>query len=128
MADTIIIRANKFYASIYPDKLPEHSIPKIRKIFVLMFRFYHENQEAVQSMDDYISKAVPAAKTGLDCAVCEYRTNSISLERVSKIDAETASAKNRKLSQAVGLAERRYERWLKIRSAWNTIKQKYKIC
>ncbi len=125
MDNTITISADKFCAVIFPDKLPEHSITKLRKIFTLMFRFCWENEEDIQSMDEYISEIVPAAKADLDRAVCEYRTDFISLERVSKKDAEAARAKNRKLSQAVGSAERRYERWLKIQSAWNAIKQKY---
>ncbi len=120
MDNTITISADKFCAVIYPDMLPEHAIPKLRKIFTLMFRFCWENEEAIQSMDEYISEIVPAAKTDLDRAVCEYRTDF-----GSKETSEAARAKNRKLSQAVGLAEHRYERWLKIQSAWNAVKQKY---
>jgi len=126
MADTIIISADKFCASIFLDKLPELLIPQLRKIFTLMHQFYHENQEAVQTMNDYISEAAPTAKTDLARAICEYQTGFVNPERIgSPKAAKDARVKNRKLSRAVGSAKRRYERWLKIQAAWNRTQQKY---
>jgi len=125
MADTIIIRADRFCASIYPNMLPEHTITKLRKIFMLMFRYDYENQEAIRDMSEAINKAVATAKMDLDHAICEYRTGFVNPERCdSKKAAKAARAKNRKLLQVVRSAERYHERWQKIQSAWSATKQK----
>lgn len=58
MRDILHIKNGSYHAEIDPDKLPGLQLPKIRKLFRLMFAASWENAEAIEKLEILLPEEV----------------------------------------------------------------------
>lgn len=98
-AKCIHIYSGSFQAELFLDRLADLPLPKIRKIFMLVFSAASENGMAIATADAYFTAAVTDSKKIWE-------------------DAKAENMYSTKKLQA------KYERWVKIQNYWNDTKHR----
>lgn len=132
----VVIRADSYRAKVALDLFPELPLSNIRKLFRIMFRAAWENESSIQTINDWLSKAILSAKADWGTATLEYgnrwkdlKTFSSGLWNLQPQQRRRKIAEqrrlNRELTATLKAAKTAYDRLVKIQSEFLKLKEKY---
>lgn len=120
MAETFNIHSGPFHAEINPEKLPDMSMSKIRKLFRLMLSNPDENREAIAAFPDYLKNAIVDAKAAWAIASKAFADGWRQVKKKKSRNPEVVKQlhMNNELTAMVKSTKARYDKLIKIQSIY----------